>query len=395
MKYIQSNKFSDTVLSIRTVLPLSRDTITALNLLAYMMQTKTEKFDTKQKLVTALNLNYGVKMYLGLSAYGNNLLVNLNVRYIRSDWIDESDYSSKVKNLINEVLYHSIFDEDSFEEAKFLYKTKLSRLMDNPDGLVVYKIFENLDSSLAISIPVQGNLQDLETMSLQDIQDVYTLFSHSPKHVYACGNLDSVMKDYLNSIDTPLEPHKEWELVNLDLRKPQRIQKDISQSSVALLYKTKTSILDKEYYPLIVMNSIFGQCPSSLLFENVREKNSLCYSIHSSLIRFDGALLVCLGVKKENISKALELIHDQLVRIQTLDFDEDLLTIAKKDIIDGMIVGQDQASSLIEQEFLNDYVDRHLSLEEKINRLKSVTLKDIQQVSQKIALVSTMIVEEE
>ena len=50
---------------------------------------------------------------------------------------------------------------------------------------------------------------------------------------------------------------------------------------------------------MFVMNSLLGQSPTSLLFEEVREKHSLCYSISSYLIQFDGALIITLGTNKE------------------------------------------------------------------------------------------------
>ena len=53
MNYISSNKFSDVSVAIRTQLPLERSTITAYNILVYMLKTKTELFKTKQALISS------------------------------------------------------------------------------------------------------------------------------------------------------------------------------------------------------------------------------------------------------------------------------------------------------------------------------------------------------
>ena len=99
MNYISSNKFSDVSVAIRTQLPLERSTITAYNILVYMLKTKTELFKTKQALISNLNEAYGMKLACGLSSYGADLILTTRIQYIRSDWIEEEDYIHKVKEI--------------------------------------------------------------------------------------------------------------------------------------------------------------------------------------------------------------------------------------------------------------------------------------------------------
>lgn len=395
MNYIQSNKFSDTSVSIRTLLPLDKKTITALNVLVYMMQTKTEKYASKQVLVSSLNNAYGTKLSFGLTSYGKQVMINMRVQYIRTDWIDDENYVEMVRSLIDEVLFHSILDESSFEEAKYLLKTRLERMIDDPDSLSIYKLFETLDTDHEISIPVQGSLSALDMLTLSDVSKVYEMYRNGNKYVYVCGMLDDVLKGYFESISSCDSFTSKHSLLVADKASVHTFSRDISQSSIAQLYTTNIEFTSKDYYALLLMNSILGQSPTSLLFEEVREKHSLCYSIHSSLIRFDGALIIQLGTKKENIDKALSLIQEQISRIVSLDFDVELLEIARKDCIDGLIVGQDQPFSLIETAFLNDLLNRNLNLEDKIELLNQVQIEDVQRVASNLALAQTVIVEEE
>ena len=69
MNYIQTQKFSDVYVSCKTMMPFNRNTITALNVLVYMMKAKTEKMDSKQKLASTLNLAYGTKISYGLTSF--------------------------------------------------------------------------------------------------------------------------------------------------------------------------------------------------------------------------------------------------------------------------------------------------------------------------------------
>lgn len=394
MNYISSNKFSDVSVVIRTQLPLERSTITAYNILVYMLKTKTELFKTKQALISNLNEAYGMKLACGLSSYGADLILTTRIQYIRSDWIEEEDYIHKVKEITDQVLFHSVLDEASFEEAKYLYRNKLTRILDDPDGLAIYTCLTTLNTNHEISIPIQGSLDDLDQLTLQDIQNVYSAYLKADKHIFVCGCLDEEMKTYLERMDSSSKLNSTRSLLPILDYQEEIIEKNISQSSIALVYATSTDILSEDYYKMFVMNSLLGQSPTSLLFEEVREKHSLCYSISSYLIQFDGALIITLGTNKENIEKAIDLINQQIQRIIDLDFDPELLNTAKKDCIDSLIVAQDYPFSQIDQRFMDVLLSRDTDRDKKIKNIQKVSLEDVSAAAKKLKKISSVIVKE-
>lgn len=394
MNYISSNKFSDASVAIRTQLPLERSTITAYNILVYMLKTKTELFKTKQALISNLNEAYGMKLACGLSSYGADLILTTRIQYIRSDWIEEEDYIHKVKEITDQVLFHSVLDEASFEEAKYLYRNKLTRILDDPDGLAIYTCLTTLNTNHEISIPIQGSLDDLDQLTLQDIQNVYSAYLKADKHIFVCGCLDEEMKTYLERMDSSSKLNSTRSLLPILDYQEEIIEKNISQSSIALVYATSTDILSEDYYKMFVMNSLLGQSPTSLLFEEVREKHSLCYSISSYLIQFDGALIITLGTNKENIEKAIDLINQQIQRIIDLDFDPELLNTAKKDCIDSLIVAQDYPFSQIDQRFMDVLLSRDTDRDKKIKNIQKVSLEDVSAAAKKLKKISSVIVKE-
>ncbi len=394
MNYISSNKFSDVSVAIRTQLPLERSTITAYNILVYMLKTKTELFKTKQALISNLNEAYGMKLACGLSSYGADLILTTRIQYIRSDWIEEEDYIHKVKEITDQVLFHSVLDEASFEEAKYLYRNKLTRILDDPDGLAIYTCLTTLNTNHEISIPIQGSLDDLDQLTLQDIQNVYSAYLKADKHILVCGCLDEEMKTYLERMDSSSKLNSTRSLLPILDYQEEIIEKNISQSSIALVYATSTDILSEDYYKMFVMNSLLGQSPTSLLFEEVREKHSLCYSISSYLIQFDGALIITLGTNKENIEKAIDLINQQIQRIIDLDFDQELLNTAKKDCIDSLIVAQDYPFSQIDQRFMDVLLSRDTDRDKKIKNIQKVSLEDVSAAAKKLKKISSVIVKE-
>ena len=74
MKYIQTHKFLNNSISVRTVLPFDIKRVTLLNLLVLMMQMKTEKYPTKSQIAIRLGQSYSFRYSVHLSGIGNQIL---------------------------------------------------------------------------------------------------------------------------------------------------------------------------------------------------------------------------------------------------------------------------------------------------------------------------------
>ena len=117
MNYIQTQKFSDVYVSCKTMMPFHRNTISALNVLVYMMKAKTQKMNSKQKLASTLNRAYGTKVSYGLTSYGDLVQLDVRFQFVRPDWIEDRSYLDKIKDIMDEVLFHSVLDEENFKES--------------------------------------------------------------------------------------------------------------------------------------------------------------------------------------------------------------------------------------------------------------------------------------
>ena len=104
-------------------------------------------------------------------------------------------------------------------------------------------------------------------------------------------------------------------------------------------------ISSADYEAELLLCSILGQSQKNLMFDEIREKNSLCYSISSSIIRFDGAILIHTGVNRKDVTKVLNLIETQMDRLLNMDYDDAYLEIAKMGFNDRLFGGLDQARS--------------------------------------------------
>lgn len=394
MKWIETEKFSDTYILIRTLLPLDRESITRLNILVYMMRAKTEKYDTKQKLSMVMNATYGMNVSYGLTGYGKQVSFDVRFKYIRQDYIDKEGYIDQVVDIMDQVVHHPILDESTLKEAKYLLKAKLTSQLDDPDSIAIKHALENAQKDHEIGIQIQGYIDAIDSIQLNEMKELYDMWSCQPKTVYACGHECNQIIDFLKGVDQNFHFENKSSLIQSQNPIYTLESKDISQASLVQVYATNISLQNELYYPLLVMNSMLGQCPMNLLFEEVREKKSYCYSISSNLIRFDGALVIMVGTNRENIEDVQSLINVQLDRLKEARVDESLMRIAQSDLVDMIRLQQDRAASMIEQRFLDDLLGREETNEDRIRKIEAVTLEQVQRVAQSLSLVSVSIVEE-
>ena len=394
MNYIQTQKFSDVYVSCKTMMPFNRNTITALNVLVYMMKAKTQKMNSKQKLASTLNLAYGTKVSYGLTSYGDIVTLDVRFQFVRPDWIEDASYLNKIKQIMDQVLFHSVLDEENFNESVYLLKNRLLAQMDDPANLSCMYAFEMAHDKHSISIPVQGDLKDLHTLTLEDVQAVYELYMDMAKHFYVCGYVTQELYDYIDSLDSHCAFISERTLLPRVESSYKIYEKNISQTCVSQVYSTGVDISSDDYEAQCLLCSVLGQSQKNLLFDEIREKNSLCYSISSSLIRFDGALLIHTGINRKDVNKVLNLIETQMDRLLNMDYDDRYLEIAKMDFKNRIISGLDHPLSLIAQAFLDDLLHRDITTQQRIDRIMQVTKEDISRVALRMNLASVAIVAE-
>lgn len=68
----------------------------------------------------------------------------------------------------------------------------------------------------------------------------------------------------------------------------------------------------EKLYDGIIYNIILGNSPNSKLFQNVREKYSLAYSISSSINRLEGSFFIYAGISYDNVDKTKQEIYKQI-----------------------------------------------------------------------------------
>ena len=124
-------------------------------------------------------------------------------------------------------------------------------------------------------------------------------------------------------------------LKNVSKEKHITEEMELSQSKLVMGFRTQISAGDEEAVAERLMCAVLGGTASSKLFNNVREKQSLCYYCSARLIRGKGIIVIQSGIEKENRQKVLDEINRQLDIMKNGEFSDEDFEASKKAICDA------------------------------------------------------------
>jgi predicted Zn-dependent peptidase len=147
------------------------------------------------------------------------------------------------------------------------------------------------------------------------------------------------------------------------------------------------SLQEEQRYPAEVLATMLGGNMSSRLFQNIREKEGLCYYIKGAHYSSpeEGVFVVRAGIEKDRFDYGLEKIYAELADIAAGNFDEQEFSKAMNGTIWGLQISvetsNEMSSFLGMQYLLSGKIE---TLTEQISSYKSLTQDDIRQVAKKL-----------
>ena len=163
---------------------------------------------------------------------------------------------------------------------------------------------------------------------------------------------------------------------------------DVTQGKLCLGFTTSVTNRMPDYPAMQLLNQVFGAGMTSKLFTNVREKQSLCYSIGSGYYGSKGILTVSAGIDSTQRARTQDEILRQLRLCAAGDITQEELENAKQGILSGLRAAHDSPGG-IESYYSNGVLSGLLMPpEEYMQRIQSVELPQLFQAARTVQLHS-------
>ena len=140
-------------------------------------------------------------------------------------------------------------------------------------------------------------------------------------------------------------------------------------------------VSDEDKYAILVYNQILGGDANSKLFQNVREKNGLAYTVRSTYSKYNNFIMIRTGIQLENFDKCLNVIEEQLADLQNGKITEKEITDAKECIYAALREINESQLATINFEYARETLADEDSVEDKKKKIEAVSIDDVIKVA--------------
>jgi predicted Zn-dependent peptidase len=267
---------------------------------------------------------------------------------------------------------------------------EIAMVEDSPQDLIHDVLAEVVLDGHPLAHPILGTRESISAASEQDIRGYHNeRFQFADMVVAAAGNIDhDQLRELLlerHGVADGLNPQRSSSVPRMAPRR-HFLSKETEQMHVCL-GGVGMARDDDRRFQLSVLDSLFGGSLSSRLFQEVREKRGLVYSVYSfsSMYGETGLTGLYFGCRPERLDAVMETVGRELVRLVREPVPEDELQRAKEHLKGRTILGMESTSSRMTRLGKGVLTETEiLSVDELAERIEAVTSEQLVELAAEI-----------
>ena len=396
LHFIKTDKFKTTTISVNFREPIKKEDITKRKLLFQMLTSSTKKYNTSRLIEIKLEDLYSASINYSTIKFGSIMNSYIDLKFITEKYSDNNLLDEAIDFLFEMIFNPNVsdnkFDIETFEEEKERLLMIINSEKENTQKYAFNRALFLMDDKDPISYNLWGYKDDLDKITIENLYSYYKeVLKTNLIDVFVVGDIDinkiekifdkkfkinTLKRDRTEAFITYNKcPKEKKEIESLNIR----------QSHIAIICKLLNLSLFERRYVLPLYSSILGSGGVSRLFNNVREKESLAYTVSSMSNTPNSALLIYAGIDYENYEKTLKLIKKEIF---LKNVTENELNGAKKEMLSSVNTLLDNTSTIINYYFGIE-VFKADPIDVKIEKINKVTISDIENLSKKIKIAMT------
>ncbi|MDR3224126.1 MAG: insulinase family protein [Holosporales bacterium] len=332
---------------------------------------------------TALQISKAIESVGGIiNAYTSKEVTAYHTKVLKGD-------IKLAIDIITDILQNSIFDTEEFEKERGVIIQEIRQVNDTPDDLVFDMFQEKCFDGEHLGTSILGSENDIRSYRPEALKNYLdTKYSTKKMILAASGKVDhDEISNIADELTTSMRPF-DIEVVEKQVYKGGFIykKKDLEQSHLVFGFEG-ISTVDDDKYALRLMSTILGCGMSSRLFQEIRERRGLAYSVFSfvSNYRDTGTFGIYSACEHNKAREVLKIAKDEVLKIGN-DLSEEELQKAKTQMKASILMGLESSSNRMER-MANQLLLQNLFLTpgEAAKKVDSVMTEDIKRISKKIA----------
>ncbi|NLJ57393.1 MAG: insulinase family protein [Tissierellia bacterium] len=299
-------------------------------------------------------------------------------------------------DILADMFFNSLFLQEEIEKEISVVIEEIKMYEDSPEDIAYDKLAEIVFKGSPMAYNILGTEKNLKTFNTEKVKK-YMEDNYSPSNtvIAVAGSFDE--EELIKEIEEKFKDWKNKEVYQQYIESPYQrkvkgVNKDLEQLHMCIGNRT-FGRHSKNYHSLLVLNNLFGGTMSSRIFQEVREKKGLVYSIYSFLSNYKntGIFTIYAGMSYEQLEEALRTIFKEMASIKKGNITQAEFNRAKQQIKGNYILSLESTSSRMSaigrRELLYNEI---LYPEEVIDAINTVEMKDVIDVAQDLFSIDNL-----
>lgn len=395
---IETNKFKTNLLAIFLSVPLTRKNVTKNALLAAILRRGTNHMPTQEIISKNLEEMYGAGFDCGIEKNGDNQTIKFYLESINDEFLPQKEELLKRSfDILFDIAFNPLVENGKFKEEyvqgeKENLKQIIEGKIDNKGAYAMERCIEEMYKNKAYGLYKYGYIEDLENITSEELYNYYKEVIKTCKiDIFVSGILPKDIEETVKENENISKLQERKVKLNeeqKDISNEEKIVQesmDVTQGKLVLGLDVNSNMENLSYVTMCY-NTILGGGANSKMFQNVREKASLAYTVGSNYLKRKQNIIIRAGIEIQNYEKALEIIKKQLEDMKNGNFTEEDIKNAKNLIIATIENIPEEQDTEISYYFGQELACTNISTEEYEEKIQSVTKEQIIEVAKSVKL---------
>lgn len=393
---IKTDKFKTNLLAIFLTFPIIKDEATKNTLIALMLKRGSKLYKTREDITNKLAEMYGASLDSGIEKSGDNHILKFYLESINEEYLPKKeDLLKESVNLLFDVVFNpniedGKFNEEFLEQEKYSLEQIINSKIDNKAMYALNRCIEEMYENKPYGIYKYGYVEDLKNIDGHNLYEQYkNIISTCKIDIFVSGNngnIDNyIMENNMIKELNEREPKYVTEGKSSNENNEKYIEEKMDVKQGKLVIGTDIKNFGKDFrYSAQVYNAILGGSANSKLFQNVREKASLAYTVSSNYMKLKSNIFIRAGIEIENYEKALNIIKEQIEEMKQGEFSDEDIINAKRIITAGIKNIKEEQDIEISYYYGQELSNVKTSIPEYLKSIEEVSKQDIIDVANNI-----------
>ena len=290
-------------------------------------------------------------------------------------------------DILSDIFLNSLFEPRDLERERQVILQEISMVEDTPDENIHVLLNHHYWNGHPLAMSTLGTGETVTAIGKDNILDYIGRFYTADRIVIAAaGNIEhGAVVDFFRPLFEHLEPgsgHKEGGPPEVH-SEVKCYWKELEQAHICI-GGAAPHLSSEERFASAIFNTLLGGNMSSRLFQEIREKRGLAYSVFSFISAYidTGLTGIYVATDPQQVNQVLDVIQKEVMALKQGDISPSDLEEAREHLIGSILLGAESTDTRMMRLAKNEYVfGRYMGYEELVSDLQKVTVEDVLRVA--------------